>query len=67
MQMVLLPKPEGGVRAVGLAPGAPRPFTRWARNTTGSSWASLHRRDYIYGAAGLSCETCAWIQAATAE
>eukprot|EP00959_Pyramimonas_sp_CCMP1952_P417248 8741933-Pyramimonas_sp.AAC.1 len=55
---------DGGRRTVGIFPGAIRPLTRWLRSTTGSRWADLNKRSYIFGAEGQGCEACAWRQAA---
>ena len=65
--VVLIPKPTGGVRPIGLFPTFTRVLTRWLRRTYGSSWLAKHPRDFWYGEAGKSVEQCIWAQAAAAE
>ena len=59
--IVLLPKPDGGRRPIGLIPCLPRVWS-WARREIASKW-----EEYLYGGAGKGAEVAAWRQAARSE
>ena len=65
--VVLLPKPEGGTRPIGLFPTVIRIFARWSRRRYAEPWENQHRRDYWYGERGRACDTCVWRQSLMAE
>ena len=46
--VVLIPKPTGGERPIGLFPTFTRVLTRWLRRTYGSAWLAKHPRDFWY-------------------
>ena len=65
--IVLLPKPEGGTRPIGLFPSIIRVFTRWARRVYAVPWETAHQREYWYGERGRTCDMAVWRQALTSE
>ena len=66
VMIILLPKPDGGRRPIGLLPTLVRVWMR-ARGPLARAWRSTLGRDYIYGGAGKGAQRAAWMQAARAE
>ena len=64
--IVLLPKPDGGRRPIGLLPSLPRIWMR-IRRTVAEEWESLNKRSYLYAGAGKGAPIATWKQAARAE
>ena len=52
--VVLLPKPQGGWRPIGLFPGIVRPVVRWLRWKVGVPWLRANPHVAVFGAAGKS-------------
>ena len=65
--IVLLPKPAGGDRPIGIFPTVIRALNRWLRSTYGEKWRTKHDRPYFYGAKGRGATVCNWRVAAFAE
>jgi len=65
--VVLIPKPTGGTRPIGLFPSLLRVLGRWGRRKFSLPWELANPRSYSFGEAGRSCETAVWIQEASAE
>ncbi len=65
--VILLPKPEGGTRPIGLFPTVVRVWARWARKKYAVPWEEKNRRSYWFGERGKSCDMCTWRQALSAE
>ena len=64
--IVLLPKPDGGRRPIGLLPCLPKIWSR-TRRSIAAEWEKRNSRDFLYGGAGKGSEVAAWRQAARAE
>ncbi len=64
--IVLLRKPEGGYRPIGLMPTLIRLWSR-ARRSMALEWEQRHARQYFYAGAGRSATVAAWKQAFRAE
>ena len=64
--VVLLPKPDGGYRPIGLIPFLPRVWMRCRRQVC-KAWEEQCGRDYLYAGAGKGSTVAAWKQAARAE
>ena len=64
--IVLLPKPDGGFRPIGLLPFLPRLWMR-ARRHIIVEWERLNHRPYLYGGKGMGADIAVWKQAARAE
>ena len=65
--IVLIPKPTGGDRPIGLFAGVVRVWTKYLFQKYVTPWSKLHPRTYWYGETGKSCELCVWIQSVLAE
>ena len=63
---VLLPKPKGGWRGIGLYPAFHRVYTR-ARRPVAKQWEQLHKRPFFAAAAGQGPEQVVWRQSLRAE
>ena len=66
MLIVLLPKPDGGRRPIGLFPAAIRIWMR-CRAATLSKWEQQNAHPGLYGASGMSATKAAWKSAWHAE
>lgn len=64
--IVLLPKPDGGFRPIGLLPLLPRIWMR-ARRDVAQVWERRNARGYLYAGAAKGATVAAWKQAARAE
>jgi len=64
--IVLLPKPDGGRRPIGLFPMILRLWMR-ARCYAARAWEAAHARPCIYGGAGMGAQRAAWQVAFRAE
>ena len=65
--VVLLPKPEGGTRPIGLFPTLVRIFVRYLRPIHACKWEREHSRGYWYGQKRNRCEMAIWKQACLSE
>ena len=65
--VVLLPKPEGGLRPIGLFSGMIRSLMHWLRDTVGNRWMRTISRPYWYGCKGKTIERCVWAHGMAAE
>jgi len=65
--VVLIPKPAGGDRPIGLFAAFFRVWTKWMHFRYVKPWSAGLPRKYWFGEKDRACETCVWIQAATAE
>ena len=65
--VVLLPKPDGGTRPIGLFPAVVRIWSQWARCEYAVKWERLYERGYWFGERGKSCDMCTWTKSLTAE
>ncbi|MCP3879746.1 MAG: hypothetical protein GY701_15350, partial [Sulfitobacter sp.] len=63
---VLLPKPDGGRRPIGILPTFARIWYR-LRGPIVRAWEAEAARDYLYAGVRRGADTAAWIQAATME
>ena len=64
--VVLIPKPDGGRRPIGLLPSLIRLWMR-IRLDVISNWQGDHERDYFYAGPRKGAAVAAWKQAARAE
>ena len=64
--IVLLPKPDGGRRPIGLLPTLVRVWMR-VRGPIIRKWREALARDDVYGGPGKGAQRAAWMQAARAE
>ena len=64
--IVLLPKPDGGRRPIGLFPAIIRIWAR-ARRLAAARWEAQHARGHLYGGAGMGAQKAAWQSAFRAE
>lgn len=64
--VVLLPKPDGSFRPIGLLPQLPRVWMR-VRRDVAKSWEASCDRPFLYASAGRGSTVAAWKQAARAE
>ena len=64
--VVLLAKPAGGFRPIGLFPSIVRVWMR-IRLADAVVWQSAYDRPWLYAGAGKGAEVAAWRQAARAE
>ena len=64
--VVLLPKPDGGSRPIGLLPHLPRVWMR-ARRDEAKQWEVQCDRPFLYAGSGRGSTVAAWRQAARAE
>ena len=64
--VVLIPKPDGGRRPIGLFPGLIRIGMR-ARMPILQKWVQQHERPYFYGGPARGADVAAWRQAYLAE
>ena len=64
--IVLLAKPDGGLRPIGLFPTAIRVWMR-ARACHAKAWESVNASRNLYGGAGMGAQRAAWVEAFQAE
>ena len=64
--IVLLPKPDGGLRPIGLFPTLIRIWMR-ARATAARAWEAAHALPSVFGCAGRGAQRAAWAAAFAAE
>ena len=64
--IVLLPKPAGGWRPIGLLSWMPKVWMKM-RRTAAAEWEKANERAYLYAGPGKGAEIAAWKQAARAE
>ncbi len=64
--VVLLPKPDGGFRPIGLLPLLPRIWMR-ARRDVATAWERANKRTYLYAGEAMGAHVAVWKQAARAE
>ena len=64
--IVLLPKPDGGYRPIGLLPLLPRVWMR-ARRAEALEWERCNDRPDLYAGEGKGADIAAWTQAGRAE
>ncbi len=64
--IVLLAKPDGGFRPIGLLPWIVRLWTR-ARRQVAIDWERAHHRPYFFAGQARGADVAAWRQAARAE
>ena len=63
---MLLPKPDGGFRPIGLIPFLPRVWSRCRRQVC-KEWEASCNRPYLYAGARKGSTVAGWKQAARAE
>ena len=66
VMIVMLPKPDGGSRPIGLFPTLIRIWMR-ARSTQARDWEAANDNKALYGGAGMGAQKAAWITAFNAE
>ncbi len=66
VSIVLLPKPDGGWRPIGLFPAVVRVWMRLRRDAA-QQWEKDHSRDYFYAGQGRGAQVAAWQHAQRAE
>ncbi len=66
VSIVLLPKPDGGWRPIGLFPAMVRVWMRLRRDAA-QRWEEDHARDYFYAGQGRGAQVAAWQHAQRAE
>ena len=66
IMVVLLPKPDGGRRPIGLLPTVVRLWMRIRAPTT-RKWRATLKKDYLFGGEGKGAQRASWMQAAKAE
>ena len=66
VMIVLLPKPDGGSRPIGLFPTLIRVWMR-ARSKQARKWEADNDNEALYGGAGMGAQKAAWITAFNAE
>lgn len=64
--VVLLPKPDGGFRPIGLLPFLPRVWMRCRRDVA-KDWEARCNREFLYAGTGKGSTIAAWKQSARAE
>jgi len=64
--IVLLPKPDGGLRPIGLFPTIVRLWMR-ARTVQARAWEAAHAMPQLFGGAGMGAQRAAWTVAFRAE
>ena len=64
--IVLLPKPDGGLRPIGLFPSMIRIWGR-ARADVARAWEAAHTMPQFYGGSGMGAQRAAWIASFQAE
>jgi hypothetical protein len=64
--IVLLPKPDGGLRPIGLFPTIIRLWMR-ARTVHARAWEAAHALPQLFGGAGMGAQRAAWTVAFRAE
>ncbi|CAK0867119.1 unnamed protein product, partial [Prorocentrum cordatum] len=64
--IVLLPKPDGGLRPIGLFPTLIRIWMR-ARATVARAWEAAHALPSVFGSAGRGAQRAAWAATFAAE
>ena len=64
--IVLLPKPDGGLRPIGLFPTIVRLWMR-ARTVHARAWEAAHAMPQLFGGAGMGAQRAAWTVAFRAE
>ena len=64
--IVLLPKPDGGLRPIGLFPTIIRVWMRM-RSSVARAWESANALPQLYGGAGMGAQRAAWVAAFQAE
>ena len=64
--IALLPKPDGGLRPIGLPPFLPRLCCRPRKNVT-EEWERANHHPFMYAGKGMGANVAAWKQAARAE
>ena len=64
--IVLLPKPDGGLRPIGLFPTIVRLWMR-ARTVHARAWEAAHAMPQLFGGAGMGAQRAAWTMAFRAE
>ena len=65
--IVLLPKPDGGNRPIGIFATCIRIIARWSRWKFASRWELGNPRQYWFGESGKACDLCVWRQSMRAE
>ena len=66
VQIILLPKPDGGRRPIGLFPSIVRIWMR-ARVGCANSWCAANPRPCIFGGSGMGAQRAAWLMSFRAE
>ena len=64
---VLIPKPAGGDRPIGLLPSLVRVLNRWLRRQYGEIWRKSNERTYFFGTKHRSTLALSWRMSAAAE
>ena len=64
--IVLLPKPDGGRRPIGLLPTVIRVWMR-AYSPLAREWEAEHHRDCLYAGPSMSAQRAAWLTEFHAE
>ena len=65
--IVLLPKPDGGNRPIGILATCIQIIARWCRWKFASRWELGNPRQYWFGESGKACDLCVWRQSMRAE
>ena len=65
--VVLIPKPEGGERPIGIFPSVLRIVDRWFRWQYGAAWIRQNASSAFYGTRGQTVEDAVWRQGLLAE
>ena len=66
VMIVLLPKPDGGLRPIGLLSTYTRVWMRCRRYNI-ATWRAANQRKYLFGGKGKGAQRAAWMQAVRAE
>ena len=64
--IALLPKPDGGLRPIGLCPSLVRVWMA-VRMPVAQAWQAAHARPYFYPGTAKGADVATWKQAARAE
>ncbi len=64
--LAFLPKPEGGLRPIGILPTVIRIWAK-ARSRQALAWEEANRRSFFWGVKGKSSVACVWDQSLYAE
>ena len=67
LKVVLLPKPDGGDRPIGLFASVIRVWAKFLFAQHVGPWQARNARPYFFGEQGKTCEDAVWLHSALAE